>query len=173
MSIMKVILEKIIHFLCYGTPNMTSRWLLWSPIIKEFYLIHYYIIIMKKHQMYTKSPIQGTQLETSGCWFCYLSGGGPSWIYPKWGFKVLQNLNPMILSQFCPLDISTLTEFGDSNLTNPISVTCQPPPVAAHIQCHVNGQNQGTGLFVINKWQTDPSIENIDNENEVVSIIGV
>ena len=97
---MKVILEKIKHFLCYGTPNMTSRWLLWSPIIKELYLTHY--SPLKKHKMCTKSPIQGPQLETSGCWFCYLGGVRPSWIYPKWGFKVLQNLNPVILSQFCP-----------------------------------------------------------------------
>ena len=51
----------------------------------------------KKHEMYTKSSIQGPQLETSGCWFCYLGGERPSWIYPKCGFRVLQNLNPMIL----------------------------------------------------------------------------
>ena len=99
MSIMKVILEKTKHFLCYWTQNMTSRWLLRSSIIKELHLIHYSPL---KHKMYTKSPIQGPQLETSGCWFCYLGGGRPSWIYPKWGFKVVQNLNPMILSQFCP-----------------------------------------------------------------------
>ena len=71
----------------------------------------------------------------------------------------------MILSQFLPIDISTLTGFWDSNLANPISVTCQPPSVTAHIQFHVNGQNQSTGLFVIK--------QNIDNENEVVCIIGI
>ena len=81
-------------------------------------------------------------------------------------------MNPWIYHTIVPIDISTLTEFGDSNLANPNSVTCQPPPVTAHIQCHVNGQNQGTGLFVIKQMANRP-IKNIDNENEVVSIIGI
>ena len=39
--------------------------------------------------------------------------------------------------------IPTLTEFGDSNLASPISVTCQPSPVTAHIKAHlIYGQKQ-------------------------------
>ena len=58
---------------------------------------------------------------------------------------------PWFYHSFVSIDISTLTAFGDSNLANPISVTCQPPTVTANIQCHVNGQHQGTGIFVIKK----------------------
>ena len=66
MSIMKVILEKIIHFLCYGISNMTSRWLLRLPIIKERRSSPL------KYKIYTKSPIQLPHPDT--CSFCYMGG---------------------------------------------------------------------------------------------------
>ena len=155
LSIMKVILEKIIHFLCYGTPNMTSRWLIWSPIIKELYLIHY--SPLKKKDVHKKS---NSRTATGDIWMLILLFGWRSTILdlPKMGFlKCCKIWTPWFFHRFVPIDISTLTEFGDSNLANPVSVTYQPPPVTAHIQCHVNGQNQGTGLFVINQMANRPT----------------
>ena len=98
MSIMKVILGKIIHFLCYGTPNMASRWLLWSPSIKELYLIHYSPL---KHKKYKKS---NSRTATGDIWMLILLFGW--WVaildLPKMGLWCVAKLNPVILSQFCP-----------------------------------------------------------------------
>ena len=49
---------------------------------------------LTKRKRSTKSPIQWSKL------LILLFVWWLSWIDPKWGFEVLQNLNPMILSQF-------------------------------------------------------------------------
>ena len=169
---MKVILEKIIHFLCYVTPNMTSRWLLWSPIIKELYLIHY--SPLKNIRCTQKVQFKDHKWRHPDADFVIWVTGGHVGFTQNGVLRCCKIWTPWFYHSFVPIDISTLTEFGDSNLANPISVTCQPPPVTAHIQCHINGQNRGTGLFVIKQMANrPPSIKDIDNKNEVVSRIGI
>ena len=151
MSVLRVIMEKIGHFPCYITSNRTSEWLPWPPIIRELYLNHSSPLKKTSNSHKTSNSRTGT----AGM-LILLCGCRPSWICPKWGFKVLRNLIPIIFCHsFVPIDmILTLIEFGDSNLAKPIPVTCQPPPVTAHIKGHVNGQRQSTWLFVIKQMAT-------------------
>ena len=130
MSIMKVILEKIIHFSCYGTPNMTSRWLLWSPIIKELYLIHY--SPLKNIRCTQKVQFKDRNWRRPDADFVIWVTGGHVGFTQNGVLRCCKIWTPWFYHSFVRIDISTLTEFGDSNLANPISVTCQPPPVTAH-----------------------------------------
>ena len=154
MFIMQVILEKIIYFLCHGTPNMTSKWLLWSPIIKEHYLIHY--SPLKNIRCIQRVQFKDHSWRHPDADFVIWVAGGHLGFTQNGVLRCYKIWTPWFYHSFVSIDISTLTEFGDTNLANSISVTCQPPPVTAHMQCHVNSQNQGTGLFVIKQMANRP-----------------
>ena len=124
MSIMKVILEKIIHFLCYRTPNMTSRWLLWSSIIKELYLIHY--SPLKNIRCTQKVQFKDRNWRHPDADFVIWVAGGHVGFTQNGVLRCCKIWTPWFYHSFVPIDIFTLTEFGDSNLANPISVTNMP-----------------------------------------------
>ena len=114
---------------------MTSRWLLWSPIIKELYLIHY--SPLKNMRCTQKVQFKDRNWRHPDADFVIWVAGSHLGFTQNGVLRCCKIWTPWFYHSFVPIDISTITEFWDSNLANPISVTCQPPPVTAHIQCHV------------------------------------
>ena len=99
MSITKVILEKIHFFMLWNSKHDIK---MVTMISNHWRTLPNSLFPTKNIRCTQKVQFKDRNWRHQDADFVIWVADGHFGINPKWGFKVLQNLNPMILSQFCP-----------------------------------------------------------------------